>query len=203
MGQYNFVNREGSTPLDENQTEGLKFSHITTMSELDEVEDINIQKGLEWLNAQRTADYLTTEFLCKLHEKLFGDVWSWAGKFRRSDINLSKISTYDIGPQLKNLFEDASVWIKNEKMSWDEISAELHHRLIWIHPFPNGNGRTTRIFTEFVQRRNGQEVTSWMESLKDDPANRRKCYISALKKADNGDFEALIEFMKEKKGTKK
>ena len=78
MGQYNFVNREGSTPLDENQTEGLKFSHITTMSELDEVEDINIQKGLEWLNAQRTADYLTTEFLCKLHEKLFGDVWSWA-----------------------------------------------------------------------------------------------------------------------------
>ncbi len=57
MGQYNFVNREGSTPLDENQTEGLKFSHITTMSELDEVEDINIQKGLEWLNAQKTIDF--------------------------------------------------------------------------------------------------------------------------------------------------
>jgi Fic-DOC domain mobile mystery protein B len=203
MGQFNFIHRDGATPLDENQASGLKFKHLTTLSELDEVEDINIQNGLEWLNSQKNPNYLSIEFLCKLHEKLFGDVWDWAGKFRKADVNLSKISHYDIGPQLKNLFEDAKLWIEAGKMDWDEISAELHHRLVWIHPFPNGNGRTTRIFTEFVQRRNEQAVTSWMESLKDNPLERRKCYINALKKADTGDFSALIEFMKEKKGNKK
>lgn len=203
MGQFNFVERDGATPLDEDQAQGLKFKHITTLSELDEVEDINIQQGLEWLNSQKNPDYLSKEYLCKLHEKLFGNVWNWAGKFRKIEVNLSKIRSYDVGPQLINLFEDVKVWIQDGKMSWDEISAELHHRLVAIHPFPNGNGRTTRIFTEFVQKRNNQEVTSWMESLKDNPVERRKCYISALKKADNGDMNALIEFMKEKKGLKK
>ncbi len=203
MGKFNFVHRDGATPLDEEQTRGLKFKHITTLSELDEVEDINIQSGLEWLNGQRNPDYLSIEFLCKLHEKLFGDVWSWAGKFRKIEVNLSKIRSYDVGPQLINLFEDTKLWLQNDKMDWDEISAQLHHRLVSIHPFPNGNGRTTRIFTEFVQRRNGKEITSWMESLKDNPAERRKCYINALKKADNGDMNALVDFMKEKKGLKK
>lgn len=203
MGHYNFIDRDGSTPLDEDQTQGLKFSHITLMSELDELEDTNIQKGLEWLYAQKNPHYLHTDFLCKLHEKLFGDVWKWAGKFRKSEVNLSKIRPYDISPQLKNLFEDAGLWISAGKMTWDEISAELHHRLVSIHPFPNGNGRTTRIFTEYVQLMNGRAVTSWKNSLKDTPTERRKCYIDALKKADNSDFNDLIEFMKEKKGSLK
>jgi Fic family protein len=84
-------------------------------------------------------------------------------------------------------------------MSWDEISAEMHHRLVCIHPFPNGNGRTTRIYTEYVQKRNQQKVTNWKGSLAHDPKERRKIYIKALQQADKGNFEPLIEYMKEKK----
>ena len=84
-------------------------------------------------------------------------------------------------------------------MSWDEISAEMHHRLVTIHPFPNGNGRTTRIYTEYVQKRNNQEVTSWNAALAHHPKERRESYIKALRVADKGDFTLLIEFMKEKK----
>lgn len=199
MKTHNFVDRDGSTPLDPDQIKGIRFSHLTNMGELDEVEDLNIQKGLEWLYHQKTDDYLSMQFLCKLHEKLFGDVWKWAGKFRTVEVNISKIRSYDVGPQLINFFEDAKLWIEGGRMGWDEIAAEMHHRLVCIHPFPNGNGRTTRIFTEYVQRRNNQLITTWKASLSHDPKERRKAYIKALQKADKGDFEMLIEFMKEKK----
>lgn len=199
MKDHNIIDRDGSTPLDHDQIIGIRFSHLTTMGELDELEDLNIQKGLEWLNRQKDPNYLSTEFICKLHEKLFGDVWKWAGKFRTAEVNISKYRSYDVGPQLKNFFEDAKLWIHHGKMSWDEISAEMHHRLVTIHPFPNGNGRTTRIYTEYVQKRNNQPVTSWMASLRKSPDMRRDRYIKALRCADKGDFELLIEFMKEKK----
>lgn len=196
---HNFIDRDGATPLDHNQIKGIRFSHLTTMGELDEIEDDNIQKGLEWLNRQTTEDYLSSQFLCKLHEKLFGDVWKWAGKFRTIEVNISSYRAFDVAPQLLNFFEDVKLWISGGKMSWDEISAETHHRLVSIHPFPNGNGRTTRIYTEYVQRRNNRPITSWKASLTDDPRMRRSAYIAALKAADKGDFTLLIDFMKEKK----
>ena len=199
MSKHNLIDRDGSTPLDHDQVIGIRFSHLTTMGELDELEDINIQNGLEWLNRQKTDDYLSIDFICKLHEKLFSDVWKWAGKFRTAEVNISKYRPYDVGPQLKNFFEDAKVWITTGQMSWDEISAEMHHRLVTIHPFPNGNGRTTRIYTEYVQKRNNQEVTSWNAALAHHPKERRESYIKALRVADKGDFTLLIEFMKEKK----
>lgn len=199
MSSHNFIPRDGSTPLDHDQIKGIRFSHLTTMGELDEIEDTNIQKGLEWLNHQTTDTYLSMEFLCKLHEKLFGDVWRWGGKFRTIEVNISKYRAYDVGPQLKNFFEDIKLWIDGGKMSWDEIAAEMHYRLVSIHPFPNGNGRTTRIYTEYVQKRYGQKVTSWMSSMSSNPKERRDLYIMALRKADKGDFSLLVEFMKEKK----
>jgi Fic-DOC domain mobile mystery protein B len=198
MNSHNLIDRDGSTPLDHDQIKGIRFAHLTTMGELDELEDENIQRGLEWLNHQKTKDYLSIEFLCKLHEKLFGEVWKWAGKFRTVEVNISKYRHHDVRPQLHNFFEDIKLWISGGKMSWDEISAEMHHRLVTIHPFPNGNGRTTRIFTEYVQKRNQQQVTSWGSTRKIDQKKRRDDYIKALRLADIGDFRALIDFMKEK-----
>lgn len=196
---HNFIDRDGSTPLDHDQIIGIRLSHLTTMGELDEVEDLNIQKGLEWLSRQKSDEYLSKEFLCKLHEKLFGDVWKWAGKFRTMEVNISRFRSYDVGPQLVNFFEDSKLWLSGGRMSWDEIAAEMHHRLVCIHPFPNGNGRTTRIFTEYVLKRNNQPIPSWKASLANDPALRRKTYILALQAADKGNFEPLVEFLEEKK----
>ena len=197
MTNHNFKNRDGSNHLDPDQIQGLKFSHITSMAELDELEDENIQRGINWLNHHK-GTYLTIEFIKTLHKKLFADVWKWAGTFRKNNVNLSKINPYDIGLQLKMLFCDTTYWIEHKSMSWNEIAAEFHHRLVAIHPFPNGNGRISRIMTEYLQTRNNQEVTSWMSSLKDSPEERRTRYIQALQKADRGDLASLIEFMEEK-----
>lgn len=194
---HNFIDRDGSTPLDHEQLVGIRFAHLTTMGELDELEDENIQKGLEWLHRQKAEDFLSPVFLCRLHEKLFGDVWKWAGKYRTVEVNISKYRCYDVGPQLINLFEDLKLWISSETMPWNEIAAELHHRLVSIHPFPNGNGRTTRIFTEYVMTRYQQDPPSWMASLSSEPKRRRENYIRALRAADKGDLRPLMTFMAE------
>ncbi|OFZ13741.1 MAG: hypothetical protein A2X86_21460 [Bdellovibrionales bacterium GWA2_49_15] len=198
MSNHVFQDRNGNTPLDPEQIKGLKFSHFTTMADLDEAEDINIQEGLAWLERQRDGDFLTLQFLNKLHKKLFGDVWSWAGSFRKINVNLSKVEWFDVGPGLINFFEDAKLWVANKKMDGDEMSAEFHHRLVSIHPYPNGNGRTSRIMTEYMQKRCGLKITSWMASLKNSPKERRERYIKALKEADRADYRALIQFMREK-----
>ena len=80
---------EGATPLDADEMEGLKFPHIATRGELDQLEQQNIQDGYRWLARQRKyKDFLSEEFLLELHRQFFGSVWIWAGSFRRSDKNI-------------------------------------------------------------------------------------------------------------------
>jgi len=198
MNNYNFRNRDGSTPLDKEQLEGIKFSHVTLMRELDELEDENIQRGLDWLRRNKSENYLSIEFLNELHKKLFGDVWKWAGVFRKKEVNLSNTRPHDIGPKLKNLFADVKIQITMKSMPWEEIVTEFHHKLVSIHPYPNGNGRVSRIMTEYLEKRNTQKVTSWMVSLKADPQERRKKYIESIRLADKGDYTLLKKFIEEK-----
>ena len=120
MTSYFFKDRDGSTPIDPDQLAGIKFSHVTTMGELDELEDKNIQEGMRWLSRQRQADYLDIIFLDKLHDKLFGNVWKWAGAHRRTMVNLSKVDRFQIRIELKKLFDDVKAWIEFERSDWNE-----------------------------------------------------------------------------------
>src|SRR5690606_4411658 len=74
-----FDEPDGATPLDPDEIAGLKFDHITTRGELDELEQANITQGLRWLGRRRGGDVLSDEFIRQLHVRLFGDVWRWAG----------------------------------------------------------------------------------------------------------------------------
>jgi fido (protein-threonine AMPylation protein) len=89
---------EGQTPLDEEEKEGLRISTVTTKGELDEFEQLNIQKGLEWsLKRQWTPEKLFTEdFVLQLHKQMYGEVWKWAGQFRLTNKNIG-VDRYMIG----------------------------------------------------------------------------------------------------------
>src|SRR5690554_2796515 len=100
---------EGATPLDPDELDGLKFRHITTHGELDELEQVNIESGLLWLNRRRKTDILTDEFMRTLHRRLFGDVWKWAGQYRQTEKNIG-IDPIEIAVQLRTLLEDARYW---------------------------------------------------------------------------------------------
>jgi len=141
---------DGATPLDPDELEGLKFPHIETRDELDQLEQQNIQEGYNWLARQRKyKDFISEDFLKALHEKLFGSVWSWAGQFRSSEKNIG-IDPIHIPVELRNLLNDAKFWVENKTYSREEFAARFHHRLVKVHPFPNGNGRHARIMTDVI-----------------------------------------------------
>jgi len=156
------------------------------------VEQENIARAQDW--ALRRKRYLLTEkFMEELHKRMLGEVWKWAGKFRLSERNLG-IPFYEIPSALRQLLDDTKTWIEFGSYPPDEIAVRFHHRLVVIHPFPNGNGRHGRLMADLLVMQLGQERFSWgRESLRDAGALRKR-YIGALTAADNRDIGPLLDF---------
>lgn len=186
---------EGATPLDLDELDGLRFKHITTRGELDELEQVNIESGLRWLARQRGKGILTDEFAILLHKQLFAGVWSWAGSFRRTGKNIG-IDPPDIAVELRKLMDDARHWAEHGAYPPVEAAVRLHHRLVQIHPFPNGNGRHARIIADaMLAKTYGAETIDWAGGHDLQKMNsRRETYIAALKAADAGNLAPLMAF---------
>lgn len=186
---------EGATPLDPNELGGLKHKHITTQGELDQLEQANIESGLRWLGRQR-AHVLTVDFAIILHKRLFGDVWDWAGTFRKTGKNIG-IDPIHIPVALRTLMDDAQFWADNKTYSPSEAAIRLHHRLVKVHPFPNGNGRHARIIADAVLNRVYKaKPIDWTGGHDLQKMNeRRTAYIAALKAADQDDIGPLMKFV--------
>lgn len=188
----------GQTPIDENESEGLKIPSISTKGELDEFEQKNIEEAVLWtVGTKIKVDKLFSEsFIKSLHKRMFGEVWKWAGKFRQSEKNLG-IESRSIPVALKVLIEDAKFWIENETYPADEIAIRFKHRIVSIHCFPNGNGRHSRLMADLIAEKIfDRKAFSWGQSnskLSDETEVRSK-YLAALKKADNGDYTDLFKF---------
>lgn len=187
---------DGQTPLDEDEKEGLKIKSITTQGELDEFEQLNIEKAVEWtiISKLKPERILTEAFIKDLHKKMYGDVWKWAGEFRKSNKNIG-VEWIKIGIDLKYLLDDTKYWIVNNTFPEEEIAIRFKHKLVAIHCFPNGNGRHSRIMADIIMESIfSREIFSWHQSNMVKADQTRKKYISSLRKADNGDIKPLIEF---------
>ena len=128
-----------STLIDEDEKEGLLLKHITTIEELNTAEGSNILEARRKLFSRRRKNWLTQSFIKESHKLMFGSVWSWAGIYRKTNKNIG-VEWHQIQTELSLLLEDTQFWI-NSKMDKKELLARFHHRLVKIHPFPNGNGR--------------------------------------------------------------
>lgn len=188
---------EGATPLDPDEMEGLKLKHITTRSELDRWEQDNIADAMAWLDRRKkTTDILTEDFIRNLHVKMLSKVWKWAGSFRRSDKNIG-VDWYMIPIELKHLLGDVRYWIENNTYKPDEIAARFHHRLVYIHLFPNGNGRHARLMADVLLTDIlNQEPFSWGDANLNKDGDVRRQYIDALRAADNQEYIHLIKFVR-------
>jgi len=187
---------DGAPPLDPDETEGLRYPHIETRAELDQLEQQNIQDGYNWLSRQRKyKDFLGEDFLKVLHKKLFGEVWSWAGQFRLSEKNIG-IDPLNIPVELRILLDDARAWISYGTYQREEFSARLHHRLVKIHLFPNGNGRHARILTDVIlEKELAVPAINWGADSLSTNGEHRDRYINALRAADKNDYRSIIEFV--------
>lgn len=190
-----FEEPEGATPLDPDEKEGLKHDHITTRGELDELEQANIVQGLQWVSRSR-GDILTDDFIRGLHKRLFGEVWDWAGTYRLREKNIG-IDPIHISVQLRHLLGDARFWAENRTYAPLEAGARFHHRMVQIHPFPNGNGRHARIAADiYLEKYYECPPINWAHGFDLQTDNeRRNAYIAALRSADAGDLEPLLAFV--------
>lgn len=190
--------KDGQTPLDEEEKDGLKIKSITTQGELDEFEQLNIEKVVEWTihTKFKPEKILTEAFIKDVHKKMYGDVWKWAGEFRKTEKNIG-IPWVQIGIELKNLLDDTKYWIENKTYSPEEIAIRFKHRIVSIHCFPNGNGRHSRMMADIIMEFIfNKEVFTWHQSNMVRADKTRKEYINSLKEADNGNINNLIEFAK-------
>ena len=187
---------DGQTPLDPEDLEGIKHPHVMTRGELDQLEQANIEEGLRWLARQRSPDLLSDDFARKLHRKLFGEVWSWAGTYRQTEKNIG-INPLQIAVQLRTLLDDARFWAEHGAYPPVEAAVRFHHRLVVIHPFANGNGRFSRIMADaYLEDVLEADPIDWGGGYDLQAMNeRREQYIAALRAADAGDYSLLFEFV--------
>ena len=194
---FNLDYPPGATPLDADELASLIPRHISTQGELNEWEQLNIVQGEAWARKQR-KEILNEAFVRQLHRQMFGETWQWAGSFRQSDKNIG-VDWLMVGVELKNLLDDVSYQVVHATYSPDEIAVRFHHRLVAIHPFPNGNGRHARMMADLLAVRLGQPGFTWgSRSLSDasliDASETRLRYIAALQAADARDFVPLLVF---------
>lgn len=186
-----------ATPLNPEETTGLKQRHITTRSELDRWEQENIQDAIAWLEKRRKhEDIITEHFICQLHKKMFGKVWAWAGTFRRTNKNIG-VEWTNIPIELRKILDDVNFWITHHTYPSDEIAYRFHHRLVWIHLFPNGNGRHSRLIADILLTEIlGLTEFSWGSTNLGEASTVRKQYIKALQAADRDDYSLLRVFVR-------
>ncbi len=187
---------EGSTPLDPNERKGLLPTSVGTQAELNAFEQSNILEAERWALGKRHRNCLSDGFVRALHRRMFRRVWSWAGTYRTTNKNLG-VDWPGVVSEVRKTCEDASFWIERQTYGWDELAVRFHHRLVSVHPFPNGNGRHARLMADVLLNTHRLEPFSWgsTDTLAV-PGEVRAAYISALRAADGRDFRPLLRFVR-------
>lgn len=186
----------GATPLDAEQLEGLKLP-ISTLEELNAAEQDNILAGQDWAQRSRTFAFpymLSDDGMRKLHRRMFGAVYTWAGTYRQRETAVG-VEPMQIPVALRVHCDDARHWLEQAVYGPIELAIRLHHGIVRIHPFRNGNGRQSRLAADLLLMKHfGIARLPWGGGDIRDMGDLRVRYRNALIAADEGQFDLLIEF---------
>ena len=188
---------QGATPLTPDDAQGLIPKGVPTRGALDQFESRNIQQALLWAmrGKRKPEEILCLDFCLSLHRQMFNRTWKWAGQFRRYEVNIGNTPPPMVPVAVRNLCDDARTWVEFGTYPPDEICIRLHHRLVWIHPFPNGNGRHSRIMADLLMAALGLPKFTWgTGSDLTKVSGSRFTYLAALREADRGSFGPLLAF---------
>ena len=191
-----FAYIEGQTPLEEDEKVGLLIPTIATREELDEFEQQNIEEAIQWVltRSLNAKSILTEHFVKRLHKRMFGNVWAWAGAFRKTNKNLG-VDKWQISTELKALLDDSIYWVEHDTFTPEMIAIRFKHRIVSIHCFPNGNGRHSRLMGDvIVDKIYNLPVFSWGAGNRVKPPDARTNYLNAVREADKNNYEPLLLF---------
>jgi Fic-DOC domain mobile mystery protein B len=160
---------------------------VLTRKELNRAEAENISRAMTWLflsrRRLRSESVAREAWLQRLHRRMYDEVWAWAGQYRTAD---------------RNLEADAQAWLTDTsatRFSDDECAIRFGYRLVVIHPFPNGNGRWSRLASDALIVALGGNRFTWGGASLTETGQLRRSYITALRTADTSrDFGPLVAF---------
>jgi Fic-DOC domain mobile mystery protein B len=191
---------DGQTPLDEDQKAGLLLP-VVTQGELNAAEADAILKARIWAMVRTRplpAHLIIDEtWLKQFHKRMLAPVWDWAGSYRRTDVYIG-VPWPQIPTAMREALDYSRFWLENRianDMTMVEVAVRVHHKLVLVHPFPNGNGRWSRLVADLLVRSAREAPLTWGggEDLQA-AGSTRTAYVAALRAADSGDFRDLIAF---------
>jgi Fic-DOC domain mobile mystery protein B len=187
-----------STPLEPDEAERLMPTHVATQGELNAWEQLNIARADAWAMSSRRRHatvVLSAKFAEELHRRMFDQTWTWAGTYRRTGKNIG-VPASEVRSALRERLADASFWLAEEVYALDEIAARLHYQLVVVHPWPNGNGRWSRLMADALLHGERQPRFSWGGGGLASTTSARANYLAALRAADHGNFSPLLAFVR-------
>ncbi len=190
-----FPTEDGNTPLTPEEQDEL-IPDLTTKEDLNEWERQNILEAAEWAHDRRNLsrkDPFAEGYLRELHRRMFDQTWRWAGVYRTTEKNIG-IPCCQIREALPGLLGDARYWAEHHSFPPDELAVRFHHRLVFIHPFANGNGRHARLMADVIALKLGRPVFTWGSGDMVRASDFRRRYIEALRAADKNDIDPLLVF---------
>ena len=185
----------GNTPISEDEIEAL-IPNLANRSELNEWERENIILAERWCFSPRVLKSFNP--VCEadvreLHRQMFGKTWKWAGTYRTTEKTIG-VPVVQINSAMAAFLGDADYWVKKKAFEPDEMAVRFHHRLVHIHPFPNGNGRHSRLIADVLAVQFGRPRFLWGRANLQPAGAVRERYICAIKQADKGEIRPLMEF---------
>lgn len=156
-------------------------------------EAFNHQNAIEFIEklAQSKTQF-TDRTILEVHELVLASIEKEiAGRYRTSGVRISGANfTPPNALKVNDMIEELIHWVnKDSKALHPIISACIfHHRLVWIHPFFDGNGRTVRLLFNLLLMKQGFPPAIILK-------NDRKKYYDALNKANEGDYSKLLLLM--------
>jgi len=191
-----FNSPDHATPFD---ADGLLLSDVYTLADLNAAEAEGIMAARTHylkrkVNPKRT--WLTDTYIRQVHRNMFARIWSWAGTYRTIDVQPG-IPFPRIPTEVGLLGQDVDSWNKQieNPIPVLERAVRLHHRLVQIHPFRNGNGRHARLMADILLRSHGHPLPNWPHSeITREGTSPRTDYVRALKAADKGNYDPLITY---------
>jgi len=161
----------------------------------DHLEAKDHHAALEYLYdlIDKDKKHTVSEMLIKnLHQIILQETdKEWAGRYRNANVIIGGADhTPPNALQVPNKMRGLITWLNSQKNKLNiiELSALLHHKLVHIHPFFDGNGRTARLTMNLFLMQAGYPLVVIMKT-------DRKKYYDVLDKADKGKYEPLIKFI--------
>lgn len=191
---YNSNSIEGNTlTLRETQMVLQEGITIKGKSLKEHFEAHNHEKALDYLYELVNDNYVLRSIdILSLHGLVLRSIEdNFAGRIRNGGVRI--VGANFVPPnanKVSDLLDELIAFVNKNPLGLNDIvlSTIFHHKLVWIHPFFDGNGRTVRLAMNLILMRKGFPPAIILK-------NDRKKYYEALNAANNGNYQKLVLLM--------